>query len=93
MSDTRFKLNPEERDHIVSWIEEHYFQHNFGETSKTDFETFLFAQYLSHLERDEKASIDDLTIGKELGLTNTKVRNLKERRDLKYPRPDFDWKQ
>ena len=56
-----------------------YFRRNFGSTSKADLETFLFSYYLEHLIRNGMP-YDDYTLGKDLGLTISRVRSLKEKR-------------
>lgn len=68
-----------------------YFNKNFGSTSKADLETLLFSEYLEHHLRN-KEPFDDYTLSKELGITQTRVRSLKERKELKYPYEDFTWR-
>ncbi len=69
-----------------------YFRRNFGSTSKADLETFLFSYYLEHLIRNGMP-YDDYTLGKDLGLTISRVRSLKERKELKYPHDGYDWRE
>lgn len=69
-----------------------YFKKNFGSVSKSDLETYLFSFYIEHL-LDTKEEIDDYIIGRDLGLTISRVRALKERKELKYPRIDYEWKE
>lgn len=68
-----------------------YFNKNFGSTSKTDFETLIFSEYLEHCLRSGDP-YDDYTISKELGITQSRVRSLKERKELKYPYREFAWR-
>ena len=90
MNDNDFK--DEEKIEFANKIISLYYNKNFGSTSKTDFETLIFSEYIEHLLRNNK-DIDDYTVSKELGITQNRVRNLKERKELKYPREEFDWKQ
>ena len=70
-----------------------YFKRNFGSTSKVDFETLLFSEFIDHCIRSG-ISFDDYTISKELGITQSRVRSLKERKELKYPYlVDTKWKE
>ena len=75
-------------------IAKRYFDRNFGTMSKTDFETLLFHIYMENLlSHNEK--FDDYTVSKALGISQSKVRNLKMRKELQYPHqyPDgLDWK-
>lgn len=69
-----------------------YFRKNFGSTSKADLEVLLFSEYIEHCIR-EKECFDDYTLSKELGITQARVRTLKERKELKYPHEDFNWQE
>lgn len=67
------------------------FERNFGTLSKTELETLLFKEYIAiHGEQSEPD--DDFTISKQLGITQAKVRSLKERVALRYPQAKKDWK-
>ena len=61
-------------------IASEYYIHNFGEMSKADFELLLFDIYL----KNKTGGISDYDISKELGITQSRVRSLRERRELKY---------
>ena len=58
-----------------------YFYKNFGSMTKTDYETLLFRIYIRHL-KNQKLSTDDYSISRALGITQSKVRNLKLRNEL-----------
>lgn len=58
--------------------------------TKTDFETFLFSEYIEHLIKN-KLPFDDYTLSKELGITQSRIRALKERKESKYPYEHFTW--
>lgn len=68
-----------------------YFEKNFGSTTKADFETLLFSEYIEHCMRCGEP-YDDYSLSKKLGITQLRIRSLKERKELKYPCSDFDWK-
>lgn len=80
-----------EKNKLTNWINDNYLNNqNFGSVSKADFELFLFSLYVDHLI-DNKEIYDDYTIGKQLGITISRVRSLKERKELKYHREDYCW--
>lgn len=68
-----------------------YFEKNFGVESKSNIELIMFDIYLKHKKMNNEND-DDYTVSKELGITQTRVRSLKERRQLVYPDEKFDWK-
>ena len=71
-------------------IEKLYFDKNFGSTSKADLEILLFSVYIEHCI-DNGEPYDDYTLSKVLGITQTRIRSLKEKKELKYPRNNFEW--
>ena len=81
----------EEKIAVFDKIAPLYFNKNFGSTSKADLETLLFSEYIEHCLRTE-LPFDDYTISKNLGITQSRVRSLKERKELKYPYKEFNWK-
>ena len=81
----------EEKNALFDKIAALYFNKNFGSTSKADFETLLFSEYIEHCLRSE-LPFDDYTISKNLGITQSRVRSLKERKELKYPYKEFTWR-
>lgn len=80
-----------EQKELAEKISEAYFRQNFGSMSKADFELLLFSEYLSHC-MNAKEKVDDYTLSKSLGITQTRVRALKERKELKYPDHSFEWR-
>lgn len=84
-------FSKEEKEDLFNNISNMYFKKNFGSISKADLETYLFSVYIEHL-LDSGEEIDDYTIGRDLGLTISRVRSLKERKELKYPRSNYDWR-
>ena len=83
-------FTPEEKIKIFNKIEQHYFARNFGSMTKSDFETLLFSEYIEHCIKS-KLPFDDYSLSKELGITQSRIRALKERKELKYPYEDFTW--
>lgn len=75
---------------LFNKIEALYFNKNFGETSKADLEILLFSTYIDHCI-DNGEPYDDYTLSKVLGITQARIRSLKEKKELKYPRDEFEW--
>ena len=76
-------------------IAEKYYFGNFGATNKQDLDTLIFSLYLERiLEKDQYDynSYSDYRLSKELGLTQSKVSNLKVKKELLYPYHNFDWR-
>ena len=74
-------FNEEEKIRLFNKIEEHYFRRNFGSMSKTDLETLLFSEYIESCINNNKP-YDDYSLSKELGVTQARIRSLKERKEL-----------
>lgn len=77
-------FEPEEKQRAFDMIADLYYQRNFGSTSKSDMETLLFSIFLEHLLCTGQP-YDDYTVSLQLGITESRVRALKERKQLKYP--------
>ena len=85
------EFSDSEKIKFFNEISSRYFNKNFASMSKIDIETLIFSEYIEHCLRN-RLEIDDYTISKELGITQSRVRTLKERKELKYPHDEFDWK-
>ncbi len=86
------EFSNEEKIVIFDKIAQHYFEQNFGEMSKSDFELLLFSEYIEHLMKN-KDNFTDYALSKQLGITQSRIRSLKERYGLKYRvNKDFAWK-
>lgn len=85
------EFSKSEKIALFEKIKTNYFTRNFGSMSRSDFETLLFSEYLEHHMKANLA-YDDYTLSKELGITQSRVRALKERKELKYPYKDFEWR-
>lgn len=87
----KVEFSDNEKIKFFNEISSRYFNRNFASMSKIDIETLIFSEYIEHCLRN-RLEIDDYTISKELGITQSRVRTLKERKELKYPHDEFDWK-
>jgi hypothetical protein len=77
-------------------IAEQYYYGNFGRMQKADFETLIFSLYLDRiLNKSEQnmLSYSDYTLSKYLGITQSKISNLKVKKELQYPYEGFDWRK
>ncbi len=61
-----------------------FYNHNFGQTTKADFEVLMFKIYVDNCNKT-KASTSDFELATALGITEQKVRNLKVKMELQYP--------
>lgn len=72
-----------------------FYAGNFGSMTKANIETLMFSIYLEQiLKRDEDdfAQYSDYELAKELGIPQSRILNLKVRKQLQYPR-EFDWQK
>ncbi|MBE6863586.1 MAG: hypothetical protein E7495_03310 [Ruminococcus flavefaciens] len=81
----------EEKVELFDKIAERYYDRNFGTMLKADIDTLIFSTYIEHCMKYGDP-YDDYTLSIELGITESRVRSLKERKQLQYPYPDFNWK-
>lgn len=84
------KFSQEEKIHLFDEIQKNYFEKNFGTMSKSDLEVLLFSEFIEHCLNNE-IPFDDFSLSKQLGITQTRIRSLKERKELKYPHQGFNW--
>lgn len=62
-----------------------YFDRNYGLATKSEIELFLFHHFMESL-RDSGENISDYNLSKQLGITQQRVRNLRIRENLLYPK-------
>lgn len=77
-------------------IAECYYLKNFGSVSKADIDLLMFSIYIEEIlckTEDDINTYSDYTLSKDLGIPQSRIRNLKERKELKYPYPEFDWRR
>lgn len=80
-----------------------FFEKNFGSTPKSSIELLMFHQFILEEEKSNMdhamsgltkyESTSDFKIACKLGITPSRVRNLKLKEQLVYPRKNVDWKQ
>lgn len=80
-----------ERDKLIEEISKLYYNRNFGSTPKADIDVLMFSAYIEHCIENKKP-YDDYTLSKALGITQARIRTLKEKKQLKYPR-EFSWEE
>ena len=86
------EFDNKEKIGLFDKLAENYFNHNFGSMSKMDFETLLFSEYIEHCIKNNKP-YDDYSLSKQLGITQSRIRAFKERKELKYPHEGFNWRE
>ena len=81
----------EEKVELFDKIAERYYNHNFGTMLKADIDTLIFSTYIEHCMKYGEP-YDDYTLSIKLGITESRVRSLKERKQLQYPYENYNWK-
>ena len=81
----------EEKAAAFDRLAEKYYNRNFGSMKKSDTDILMFAFYIEH-KSDQDAPIDDYSLAKELGIPESAVRTLKVKKELQYPRENYNWK-
>lgn len=92
------EMFPDDKSKAIAFdkIAERYYLSNFGSSSKTDIDILMFSIYLEQIldkSEDEISSYSDYTLSKLLGLTQSKISNLKVKKELLYPYEKFDWRK
>ena len=82
------------KDKIAAFdmIANKFFEHNFGQMSKSDIEVMMFSIYIEQC-LDKKMPYDDYTLAVKLGIPESRVRTLKVKKELQYPYKNFRWKE
>lgn len=76
-------------------IARRFYAGNFGQMTKTDFETLMFRLYLNRqlaMDGNATSTYSDFKLSKELGITQAKVRSLRMQKELRYPGEGLEWK-
>ena len=81
----------EEKARCFDTIAEMYYNRNFGKLSKADFEVLMFSILLEHC-RGNNLDESDYALAVQLGITESRVRSLKVKKELQYP-DDYNWKR
>lgn len=77
-------------------IAENYYLGNFGSMQKSDIDVLMFSIFIEGiLERSESDinTYSDYTLAKQLGIPQSRISNLKVKKQLQYPYEGFDWKK
>lgn len=88
--------DPNDKAEAFDKLAELYFYSNFGTASKTEIDILMFSLYLEQIlnsSPDDFTTYSDYTLSKQLGITQSKVCNMKVKKELIYPYEDFDWKK
>ena len=80
----------EEKARAFDRIMGQYYNKNFGAMSKMDIDILMFDIYMEQL-LDKNLPHDDYHMSKTLGISQSKIRSLKVRKELRYPRENFNW--
>lgn len=73
-----------------------YYMGNFGSMQKSDIDVLMFSLMLDEILKQSESDINtysDYTLAKQLGITQSRVSNLKQKKQLQYPYEDFDWRR
>lgn len=77
-------------------LAKNFYYCNFGSMVKSDIETLMFSLYIDQIlnksEEDEN-SYSDYVLSKHLGIPQSRISNLKIKKELRYPYRNFDWKK
>ena len=97
-NDNYSKLFPDSETKAKAFdqIAELYYDRNFGSVSKSDFDVLMFSIYIEQILKQSEIDMEtycDYELSKQLGITQSKIRNLKIKKKLKYPYDDFDWRE
>ena len=85
------EFSVEEKAAAFDEIAKHYYSSNFGSISKSDLDTLIFTIFLRH-HKKHGSSTDDYTLSKTLGITQGRIRSLKQKSQLQYPE-SISWKE
>lgn len=88
--------DPNDKAEAFDKLAEMYYYSNFGTASKTEIDTLMFSLYLEqilNISQGDFSAYSDYTLSKQLGITQSKVSNLKVKKELIYPYKNFNWKE
>ena len=72
-----------------------YYSGNFGTMQKSEMDLLMFSELLDRIEEafpDDYNAQSDYNLSKALGITQARVRSLKERKEIKYS-SGYDWQK
>ena len=76
-------------------IAKNYYLGNFGSIQKSDIDVLMFSLFIEGIldkTENDVNSYSDYTLAKQLGITPSRVSNLKQKKQLQYPYDKFDWR-
>lgn len=82
----------EDKAKCFTEIAKQFYHGNFGKMSKADVEVLLFHLYIEQC-LEKKLPFDDYTLSRDLGITQSRIRTLKIKKELQYPHNGFEWKE
>lgn len=87
-------FSTDEKAMAFDLIADSFYKRNFGTTSKTDLDCLLFAILLKHC-REHHRDFGDYYLSKQLGVTQSRIRSLKQKSALRYPSiiDNLDWQR
>ncbi len=91
------RLFPSDREKAAAFdrIAKQYYFCNFGTMQKSDLEVLLFSEYLDRIQSQPENTpkdYSDYTLSKYLGITQARIRSLKVKKELIYPKSNADWR-
>ena len=92
--DSLFSL--EDKANAFDALARNYYAGNFGSMQKSDIDVLMFSLYIERILDKDEENIDaysDYTLAKHLGITQSRIRNMKYKKQLQYPRKEFKWEK
>ncbi len=89
-------FTPEDKIKAFDKLAENYYMCNFATFPKADIDLFMFSEYLDCIltkQEEDMNAYSDYRLSKYLGITQSRISSLKEKKELKYPYQGFDWKK
>lgn len=77
-------------------IARNYYLRNFGSLNKSDMDVLMFSLLLEEILDKSENDINtysDYVLAKQLGITQSRVSNLKQKKQLQYPYAKFKWEE
>ena len=87
------EFTAKDKEEMFDELAEHFYKQNFGQMSKSDFETLMFHFYIKKIVKQNQNetgvldynSCSDYKISRDLGITQQRVKSLKIKSHLLYP--------
>lgn len=85
-------FNDTEKVKLANIIINNYYANNFGSLSKADLELLLFDFYVNEC-KSNRSSITDYSLSRQLGISQPRIRSLKEKRILRLHNGECSWRE